>query len=104
MSALIGARSLYSSFMEWILAFGVIGTASGTLIGNAVTELAKAIAADVVVPVSTSIMTGVMPTLDMQKLIEAVSQFVIMILLAYSFAISIGLQKARPVSLVKVVS
>lgn len=103
MSALIGVKSLYKSFIEWVLAFGVIGTASGTLIGNAVTDLAKSIATDIVVPASLAIMGQTNVPVNFPKLLTAVSQFAIMIILAYTFAIFVGVQKARPVTLVKVI-
>jgi hypothetical protein len=102
MSALIAAKSLYASFTEWIIAFGVIGTSSGTLIGNAVSDLAKAIASLIVAPMVQSTISRMPPRFDGVQLITACASFAFMIMIAFSFALMFGVQKARPVTLVKV--
>jgi large-conductance mechanosensitive channel len=97
-------KSVFKSFVDWLVGYGVVGTASGTLIASAVTDLSKSFSDTIILP---SIKAWLIPNqpliLNPINIVVSISNFLTMILIAWTFAIVVGIHRARPVTLVKVI-
>jgi large-conductance mechanosensitive channel len=96
-------KTVFKSFVDWLVGYGVVGTASGTLIASAVTDLAKSFSDLIVLPAVRTWFTNAPFLFNPIDFIVSVSSFLTMILIAWTFAIVVGIHRARPVTLVKVI-
>ncbi len=97
------ATGAYKDFTDFILTSGASGTAIGLIFASAMQEFSKQIMRIIGSPWLDYVTRSVPFTVDSHELTIAVATCVMTVLIAYGFAVLVGMQKSKIFTYVKII-